>query len=126
MIQPDQQSIVVVNNSQPALGLVTDVLERAGYAVVGCAETGRSHAAVRAAMPDLVVIDTRGSEASTWHTPAMLKLDALTSGIPVLMCIADAPEHMAFAARGRAIGCSILVAPFEADDLLSRVHDLLA
>ena len=122
---PGQQSIVVVNDSRPALGLVTEVLEQAGYAVVGCAETGRSHAAVRAAMPDLVMIDARGTAASTWHAPAMLKLDAQTSSIPILMCIADAPELMAFAERGRAMGCSILVEPFASDDLLTRIHDLL-
>lgn len=126
MLVPDQQSIVVVNDSRPALEVVADALEGAGYAVVGCTETNRSHAAVRAAMPNLVLIDTRGADASTWHSPAMLKLDAKTSSIPVLMCIADAPEQLAFAARGRAIGCSILVEPFETDDLLSRVHDLLA
>ena len=124
MIESGQRSIVVVNDSRPALGLVTEVLEGAGYAVVGCAEAGRSHAAVRAALPDLVLIDARGA-SSSWHAPAMLKLDAQTSSIPILMCIADAPELTAFAARGRAMGCSILVAPFEADDLLTRVHELL-
>ena len=55
----------------------------------------------------------------------MLKLDAQTAAIPVLLCLADGPDHAGLTARAVENGCSILLAPFEPDDLLARVRDLL-
>ena len=120
-----RKSIVVVNDSRPSLGLVADALERDGYAVVPCAETARAHAVIRGTMPDLIVLDSRGAAATNWHASAMLKLEAQTSAIPVLLCFPETPEHMAVAARGRAMGCRVLVEPFEPHEFLAGVHDLL-
>ena len=122
---PERRSIVLVNGSRPSLDLVADALERDGYAVVPCADVARTHAMVRATMPDLVMLDSRGAGATNWHASAMLRLDAQTSAIPVLLCLADDPDHAALTARADALGCSILVTPFEPDDLLTRVRDLL-
>ncbi len=126
MTVPAHKSIVLVNGSRPALQLVADALEQGGYAVVPCAEPGRAHAVVRATMPDLVMLDSRAAEATDWHASAMLKLDAQTAAIPVLLCLAEDPQHAALTARAGAMGCSILVTPFEPDDLLTRVRHLLA
>ena len=122
----ERASIVVVNDSPPGLERVSDVLERGGYAVVPCAEPKQAHAVVRASMPDLVVLDSRESAATNWHATAMLKLDGQTSAIPLLLCLTDDPDHAALTARAVAMGCSILVTPFEPDDLLDRIRDLLA
>lgn len=121
----ERKCIVVVNDSGPSREHVVDALERDGYAVVPCAEVARAHAVVRATMPDLVMLDSRDAEARNWHASAMLKLDAQTSAIPVLLCLADDPDHAALTARAGAMGCSILVTPFEPDDLLGRIRDLL-
>jgi DNA-binding response OmpR family regulator len=118
-------SIVVVKASSPSLGLVADGLERDGYSVIPCTELARAHAVIQATMPDLVVLDGRGAGATSWRVPAMLKLDAKTSAIPVLLCLADDPDHAALTARAAAMGCSILLEPFEPDDLLARIRDLL-
>ena len=121
----ERKAIVVVNDSRELREGVADALERDGYAVVPCAEVARAHAVIRATMPDLVMLDCRGSEATSWHASAMLKLDAQTSAIPVLLCLADEPDHTALTARADALGCSILVSPFGPDDLLGRIRDLL-
>jgi two-component system response regulator MtrA len=125
MTVPLRKSIVVVNDSQSSLQLVADALERDGYAVVPCADVARAHAVVRASMPDLVMLDSRGAGPTSWRAPAMLKLDAQTAAIPVLLCLADAPDHAGLTARAGESGCSILLAPFEPDDLLARVRDLV-
>ncbi len=121
----ERKSIVVVNDSRPSREGVADALERDGYTVVPCPEMARAHAVVRATMPDLVMLDGRDAVATNWHASAMLKLDAQTSAIPVLLCLADNPDHVALTARADAMGCSILVTPFEPDDLLTRIRDLL-
>lgn len=121
----DQKSIVVVGEPGPALDAVAGALERDGYAVVPCSEVGRAHAVVRATMPDLVMLDSRGATATNWHASAMLKLDAQTSAIPVLLCPAEDPDHPALTARADALACSILVTPFEPADLLARIRELL-
>ena len=121
----ERKAIVVVNDSPQVREGVADALERGGYAVVPCAEVARAHAVVRATMPALVMLDCRGSRATSWHASAMLKLDAQTSAIPVLLCLADGPDDTALTARADALGCSLLVSPFGPDDLLARVRALL-
>jgi CheY-like chemotaxis protein len=118
-------SIVVANDSRPSLGLVSDVLEQAGYSVVPCTDRGQVHDIVRATMPALILLDSRGAEVPNWHASAMLKLDAQTSSIPVLLCLTDNPEQLAIATRAAAMGCGILITPFEPTDLLTRVRELL-
>jgi two-component system chemotaxis sensor kinase CheA len=125
MTVPARKSIVVIDDSHPSSDLVAESLERAGYSVIPCADVARAHAVIRAAMPDLVMLDSRGAGTTNWHAPAMLKLDAQTAAIPVLLCLPDDPDHVALTARAGAMGCSILVTPFEPDDLLRRVRDLL-
>ncbi len=77
-------------------------------------------------MPDLVVLDGRGARASNRRASAMLKLDARTAAIPVLLCLADDPDAAGLTARTEETGCSILREPFEPTDLLARVRDLLS
>jgi len=64
-------------------------------------------------MPHLVMLDSRGGGPTNLRAWAMLRLDAQTSAIPVLLCFAD------------AMGCRILLAPVEPDALLACVRDLL-
>ncbi len=97
---PLRKSIVVVNDSRPTLQFVADALEQDGYAVVPCADVARAHAVVRAAMPDLVMLDSRGAGPTNWRAPAMLKLDAQTAAIPVLLCLAKTPDHAGLACAG--------------------------
>ncbi len=125
MTVPARKSIVVVNDSRPSLQLVADALEQDGYAVVTCADVARAHAAVRASMPDLVVLDSRGAGASNRRASAMLKLDARTAAILVLLCLADGPDAAGLTLRAEETGCGILRAPFEPADVLARVRDLL-
>jgi DNA-binding response OmpR family regulator len=121
----ERKCIVVVGERGPSLDAVADALERDGYAVVPCSELGRAHAVVRATMPDLVMLDSRGATATNWHASAMLKLDGQTSAIPVLLCPADDSDRKALTARADALACSILVTPFEPADLLGRIRELL-
>ncbi len=119
------KAIVVVNDSRPSLDLVAEALEQDGYLVIPCADAARAHAVIRATMPDLVMLDSRAAGSTNWHASAMLKLDAQTSAIPVLLCLADEPDAAGLTARAEETGCSILREPFEPTDLLARVRDLL-
>ncbi len=125
MTAPARQSIVVVSDHHPAVQCVGEALEQGGYMVVPCDDAARAHAVVRASMPDLVVLDGRGAGASNRRASAMLKLDARTAAIPVLLCLADGPDAAGLTARAEETGCSILREPFEPTDLLARVRDLL-
>ena len=125
MTVPARKSVVVISDRRPSLEGLADALERDGYAVVPCAEPGRGHAVVRATMPDLVMLDSRGAGPTNLRAWAMLRLDAQTSAIPVLLCFADAPDRAALTARADAMGCRILLAPDDPDDLLACVRDML-
>ena len=125
MTAPARKSIVVFGNHHAALERVGEALEQGGYMVVPCDDAARAHAVVRASMPDLVMLDSRGAGLTTWRASAMLKLDARTAAIPVLLCLADGPDAAGLTARAEETGCSILREPFEPTDLLARIRDLL-
>ena len=103
-----------------------ELLEREGYTVVACADAARIHEVVRAQMPDLVLLDRRDTELPGGRVLAMLRLDAQTAAIPIVQCFTGSDAHAVATARADAMGCSILIAPFEAAELLERVRELLA
>lgn len=121
-----RSSIVVMNEDGPALTRLAELLEGEGYAVETCADASRIHDTVRARMPDLVLLDRRDTELPSGRAHATLRLDSQTSGIPIVQCYSDSDAHAVAAARADAMGCSILIAPFETGELLDRVRELLA
>lgn len=72
----------------------------------------------------------RGGEVRRIAAPDLvierLKADPSTSSIPAVVCTATVSEIMQQRARLREWGCSVLVKPFDLEDLVSLVASVMA
>ena len=120
---PPRRRILVVNDSPEILDLFRDILEEEGYAVVVHSYAGRDLAEVKAARPDLIVLDfIIGGEDHGWQLLQKLKLDRETERIPVIVCTAAVGLVRELEGHLRAKGVAVVLKPFDIDDLLRQVN----
>ena len=115
-------TIVVVDDTPELLDLMESILTDEGYRVIPCQEGARAHDVVARARPDLVLLDLRMAGVAEWEVLDTLKADRATADIPVIVCSGAVGELQAAEPRLRALGCDILIKPFDIDDLLARVE----
>jgi CheY-like chemotaxis protein len=116
--------VLVADDEQDILALVTTILERAGYEVLAVRDGAEALAAVRDRRPDLAVLDISMPELDGLEVLRRLRTDTETSELPVVLLSAQAQE--ADVARGFATGASAYVKkPFSPRDLTERVDELL-
>jgi DNA-binding response OmpR family regulator len=116
--------VLVADDEDDILRLVTTVIERSGYEVVSVRDGAQALAAVRARRPDLVVLDISMPEVDGLEVLRRLRADAETSELPVLLLSAQAQE--ADVRRGFVTGASAYVKkPFSPRELAERVDELL-
>lgn len=115
--------ITVINDDTAFLQLMYELLTDEGYETKIYRETTAIHATLRQEQPDLVIIDIRMEQPSTgWQVLEMLRLDPVTSDIPVIVCSADINDLRAKAELLERSGYGALAKPFDLDDLLTMVH----
>lgn len=118
--------IAVVNDDTVFLKLMHDLLSDEGYRVVLHIEGSSAYALIKQEMPDLVILDIRVEHPEPgWVTLDLIRLDPVTTRIPVLVCSADARQLREKAARLSEMRCETIEKPFDLDDLLTRVRDSL-
>ena len=114
--------IVVVDDTPELLDLIEALLTDEGYAVTLCQEGARARDVVAREQPDLVMLDLRMDGVAEWEVLDALKANDATAAIPVIVCSGAVDELQAAEPRLRALGCDILVKPFDIDDLLGLVE----
>ena len=116
--------VLVADDEEDILTLVTTVLQNAGHQVVPVRDGAEALAAVRDRKPDLAVIDISMPEVDGLEVLRRLRADAETSELPVVLLSAQAQE--ADVVRGFETGASAYVKkPFSPRELAQRVNDLL-
>jgi CheY-like chemotaxis protein len=116
--------VLVADDEDDILRLVTTVIERSGHEVVSVRDGVQALAAVRTRRPDLVVLDISMPEMDGLEVLRRLRADAETSELPVLLLSAQAQE--ADVRRGFVTGASAYVKkPFSPRELAQRVDELL-
>jgi len=121
------QRVVVVDDDEPFLELVQDVLEDEHYQVETFTEINGAYQAIRTSAPSLIVTDLLFSNmldgldllTRLWLTPA-------TRSIPVLVCSAATNQLQCLRPELERKGIGVLYKPFELHDLLLSVHTLIA
>jgi DNA-binding response OmpR family regulator len=117
--------VVVADDEDDILELVTTIIERAGHRVVPVRDGAAALAAVRERRPDLVVLDISMPKVDGLEVLRLLRSDDETSELPVLLLSARAQEDDV--RLGFATGASAYVKkPFSPGELSRRVDDLLA
>ena len=119
-----QESVLVVDDEEDILQLVTYNLAREGYKV-GCAATGEEALRVaRAELPDLVLLDLMLPGTDGLEVCKLLKGDPRTARIPVIMLTAKGEE--ADVVAGLELGAADYVTkPFSPRVLVARVRAVL-
>jgi signal transduction histidine kinase/DNA-binding response OmpR family regulator len=78
-------SILVVEDDPPTRELIVDLLTRGGYAVSSAADGGQARAQVRAAMPDLVILDLMLPVVSGFGLIDEWRKDPSTAALPIFV-----------------------------------------
>jgi two-component system, OmpR family, phosphate regulon response regulator PhoB len=116
--------VLVADDEEDIVGLVTMIIERSGHEVVSVRDGAQALAALRRRRPDLVVLDISMPEVDGLEVLRRIRADEATSELPVLLLSAQAQE--ADVRRGFATGASAYVKkPFSPRELAKRVDELL-
>jgi DNA-binding response OmpR family regulator len=121
----EQWRVLVADDDEDILALVTAVLERSGHDVIAVQDGAQALACVEADNPDLLVLDISMPELDGLEVLRRVRAADATRELPVVLLSAQAQE--ADVALGYATGASAYVKkPFSPHDLSERVDALLA
>jgi len=116
--------ILVVDDDEPFRRLVSDVLERAGYAVCLAATGEDALECVRRSVPRLVVLDVNLPGTSGYSVCNELR-NTVGHHLPIIFVSGDRTESFDRVA-GLLIGADdYLTKPFDPDELVARVERML-
>jgi two-component system, OmpR family, response regulator MtrA len=116
--------VVVADDEEDILDLVTTIIERSGHEVLPVRDGAAALAAIRERRPDLVVLDIAMPEVDGLEVLRRLRSDPQTSELPVLLLSARAQEddvRLAFATGANAY----VKKPFSPGELSRRIDNLL-
>ncbi len=121
----EARTVLVADDDEDILQLVSFRLERAGYTVVTAADGQQALAAARQHQPDLAVLDVMMPGLNGYEVTRQLRADPATAAIPVILLTARVQE--ADVSRGFEAGADdYLRKPFSPQELRSRVQAILA
>jgi len=113
-------TVLVIDDDETARDLLTRTLAGDGYTIVTASDGARGVALARELSPDVITLDVMMPHMDGWEVLGVLKADAVTRDIPVIMVtIVDSR------AMGYTLGAAeYLLKPIQRDTLLSVVHRL--
>ncbi|WP_322808049.1 response regulator transcription factor [Thermanaerothrix sp.] len=122
---PKVKRIVYIEDDQEMIELVTLILSRRGYEVIG-AQGGRNGLEVALAQtPDLILLDLMMPDIDGWEVFQQLKSHAQTRNIPVIVITAKAQPI------DRVLGLHIakvddyIAKPFHPQELVNSIETVL-
>ena len=118
--------IAVLDNEPVYLDVIQDLLQDEGFEVVTLADLRAGYAFVQQQHPDLVIVDLlQQREPLGLALLAALRQDPQLRQLPVVVASADERTLRARAEQFRAAGCAVLSKPFDVEDLLRLIRQLL-
>lgn len=113
-VNADMQSILIVDDEQPIIDLLRDVLEEEGYTVITARNGSEAMDVVQQHHIDLVLTDYMMPQMDGWHLSKRLRANPRTAKIPVLiMSAVQVPNDGSFT--------SIIRKPFNLFDVLNDI-----
>jgi len=114
----DGKRVLVVDDEPSIVAALTELLEPAGYRVIGCESGSQAVARTRQQRPDAVVLDIMMPEINGFDVLRLLKSDPETADIPVIVLSVLDDRNKAI-----ELGAAEYVRkPFEKDVLLENVR----
>ena len=120
-----KQRILIVDDEPEAVELLEFNFKQAGYVVASAADGAEALKKIRVAPPDLVVLDVMLPELDGFEICKMVRREAATAKVPIIMLTAKAAEI------DRVLGLELgaddyLTKPFSPRELLLRIKKILA
>ncbi len=121
-----RKHVYVVNGSPVFLDIVRQLLQDESYNVTTTNFVPKSFETIEAAQPDMLIIDLVLGEQAGWDLLARLQQAASTKDIPLLL-ISTTPDLLADAQErhNEFGGDRHLLKPFDLDDLLAAIRELI-
>jgi len=124
--QMARKHVYVVNGSPDFLDIVRELLQDEDYNVTTTNFVPLTFETIDAAQPSMIIIDLVIGEQAGWDLLVRLRAGASTQNIPILLVstrsdlLEEAREH-----HEEFGGDRYLVKPFDLDDLLDNIADLI-
>jgi two-component system sensor histidine kinase/response regulator len=118
-------NILLVDDTQPTLRLLTDILTKQGYKVRGVLNGPTALKAARLSPPDLILLDIMMPEMDGYEVCVQLKADERTQDIPVIF-ISALDETLDKVKAFSIGGVDYVTKPFKAEEVLARIETHLA
>jgi CheY-like chemotaxis protein len=118
--------ILVINDAQEVLDVMRELLEDEGYRVTLHSTAIYDLDRIRAISPDLLVVDhLMGDEEYGWQMIQKLKLDRELCQLPIVVCTAAMKMVEELQGHLKSKNVTVVVKPFDIDDLLNAVSKAL-
>lgn len=122
MIKKRNKKILVCDNDQSILEVLELILQDAGFTVITEQSSMQVYRAALEKKPDLLLLDLYMPVLSGEQVLQMLKSNAATAGLPVILCSASSAAAIA----AKAGASDFVEKPFDVQELLSKIHAQLA
>jgi CheY-like chemotaxis protein len=122
--------ILVVDDKAHLLRLMRMIFEDERYEVAVLQEGKEAFVRIKESLPDLVILDLKLGDASGQDILEALRNDDATADIPVIVYTAavleaEAISNLTASDPGRYHGVAVLQKPFDLDELLQMVQQVL-
>ena len=125
-MSPMSTCIAVIDDDPACSELLHDLLSEEGYAVHLLPNSATAARCLRDLGPAAIILDVRlENPTAGWDVLANLRHDRVLLATPVLVCSADRSALQERAADLERQGCTILAKPFDVDELLVLLQQLL-
>ncbi len=119
------RKILLVEDNAVCRTLMSRRLQLQGYEVLEAGNGREAVSTARAARPDLILMDLGLPEMDGWEATKLLKAQAATSGIPIIVLTARSSENDI--ERAIRAGCDHYeTKPVMPDRLVSKIEELIA
>lgn len=120
-----RETILIVDDAPANLSLLAEMLAAQGYRVRAVSSGERALASVRAAPPDLILLDIRMPGMDGYEVCERLKAEQQASDIPVIF-ISALDELRGKMRAFKVGGVDYVTKPFQGEEVLARVETHLA
>ena len=116
--------VLVVDDNRVNVGLLTGILQKRNYAVRNATDGPQALAVMRAAAPEIVLLDIRLPGMDGYEICRQMKADPRTKDIPVIF-VSALDDGLDKARAFEVGGIDYVAKPFSAAEVVARVENQL-
>jgi CheY-like chemotaxis protein len=118
--------VLYIEDERPVIDLVREALKTAGYKVVGATSGRQGLTMMKERKPDLLLLDLMMPDINGWDVYREVKTDKQLADIPVIVVSAKVPDAGNIIIKDLPPVDDYLTKPFDVEDLIRSVNQLLA